>query len=132
MKAPHDYYHYYYFRVLLFIRPHLNQFEECKTSLREGPRWPRGHLGGSQGSLGPQAPWCPLEPPGSLPQSDFTLLKLVKMRPDVAIIRQNIKRVRELYTNRYALRFFFNALDTINEYRKHEIGHTPYMLMIRL
>ena len=63
-------------------KPHLNQFEKCKTSLREGPRWPREHQEGvSQGSLGPQAPWCSLEPPGSLPQIGFTLLKLVKMRP---------------------------------------------------
>ena len=47
-------------------RPHLNQFEECKTSLREGPRGLQGAPGssGPQGALTPPPPWCPLGPLG--------------------------------------------------------------------
>ena len=62
---------------MLIGRPHLNQFEECKTSMREGPRG----LQGAREGLGPQALSCPLEPPGSLPHTGFALLKLVKMGP---------------------------------------------------
>ena len=50
-----------------------------------GPGDPGGR--GSQGSLGPQATWCPLKPPGFLPQTGFTLLKLVKMRPAIGAAR---------------------------------------------
>ena len=38
--------------------------------------------GGTQGARGPREPWLPsLVPPGDLPQTGFTLLKLIKMRP---------------------------------------------------
>ena len=61
-------------------RPHLNQFEECKTSLREGPRGvegaPRGL--GPQGALAHPLLVLP-GPPGSLPQTGFPLLKLVSL-----------------------------------------------------
>ena len=48
-------------------RLHLNQFEECKTSLREGPGRLQGARLGPQGALAPPAPpspWCPLGPLG--------------------------------------------------------------------
>ena len=52
-------------------RLHLNQFEECKTSLREGPGRLQGARLGPQGALAPPAPpppgapWAPWVPPSN-------------------------------------------------------------------
>ena len=57
-------------------RPHLKQFEECKNSLRNGPRGP-------QGGGGARAPWGP-RPPGApwpIPQTISTFFKLLNTRP---------------------------------------------------
>ena len=47
-------------------RSHPNQFEECKTSLREGPKWLQGAPGGKgRAPWGPRPPGAPWVPPSN-------------------------------------------------------------------